>query len=154
MSTNTLLRELLHRRHLKYETFRAEYEKVAKQIAPQDIPPSKAQFYRWLSGSLKGGIPYPDACRVLEYMFPPWQAAELFGPYQPSRHVLDNETPDVLGPILGSVPNSFHADALSGYWVTCYQFHHGGQDGTPQHHADIARITAEPERRIQVVNQL
>lgn len=154
MSTGTtLLKELLRRRHLKYESFHAEYLKVAAQIAPEDIPPSKAQFYRWLSGQLKGGIPYPDACRVLEHMFPPWKAAELFGPYLPGRHMLDDETPDLLGTILGSVPNSFRAEALSGYWVTCYQFHHGGQDGTPQqHHVDIANITADSDRRIQAVN--
>src|SRR5271154_789642 len=109
MSTNTLLKELLHRRHLKYESFRAEYEKVAAQIAPLDIPPSKAQFYRWLSGQLKGGMPYPDACRVLETMLPPWKAAELFSPYQPSKHILDDETPGVLGTILSAVPNSFKA---------------------------------------------
>src|SRR5260370_8748101 len=114
MSTNTLLRELLHRRHLKYETFRAEYEKVAKQIAPQDIPPSKTQFYRWLSGSLKGGIPYPHACRVLENMFPPWKAAELFGPYQPTRHMLDPEAQAVLGKIRAALSNSFTTHACTG----------------------------------------
>ncbi len=119
MSTETtLLKELLRRRHLKYETFRAEYEKVAARIAPEDIPPGKAQYYRWLSGSLKGGIPYPDACRVLENMFLPWKAADLFGPYQPNRHMLEDEKQDVLGTILGSVPNSFKAETLSGYWLT------------------------------------
>ena len=148
----TLLKELLRRRHLTYSTFCAEYEKAAMQIAAEDIPPSKAQYYRWLSGHLKGGMPYPDACRVLEQMFAPWKAIDLLGPYDPSRQMLDDEMPSVLGTILGSVPNSFHAQALSGYWVTCYQFHHGGQDGTPQHHADIANITAESDRRIQAVN--
>ena len=151
MSTNTLLKELLRRRHLKYETFRAEYEKVAAQIAPEDIPPSKAQYYRWLSGQLKGGVPYPDACRVLECMFSPWKAADLFGPYQSDRHTLNDDAPDVLGTVLGSVPNSFRAEALSGHWVTCYQFHHGGQDNL-RYHADIGYITAESERRIQAVN--
>lgn len=152
MSTDTLLKELLRRRHFRYETFHTEYEKVAAQIAPEDIPPSKAQFYRWLSGQLKGGVPYPDACRVLEAMFPPWKAADLFGPYQPGRHMLDDPIYDVLGTILGSVPSSFQAETLGGYWVTVYEFKHGGQDDTPQHHADIAHITAQSERRIQAVN--
>jgi hypothetical protein len=153
MSTDTtLLKELLRRRHLKYESFRAEYEKVAAQTAPDDIPPGKAQYYRWLSGQLKGGIPYPDACRVLENMFPPWKASDLFGPYQPGRHTLEDETQDVLGTILSAVPNSFKAETLSGYWLTAYQFHHGAGNGTAQHHADIARITADSDRRIRAVN--
>lgn len=153
METNTtLLKELLRQRHLKYETFRAEYEKVAVQVGADGVAPSRAQYYRWLSGQLRGGMPYPDACRVLEAMFPPWKAADLFGPCQPGRHLLDDGGPDVPGTVLGSVPHGFRADALSGYWVTCYQFRHGGQDGTPQHHADIAHVTAESDRRIRAVN--
>ena len=148
----TLFKELLKRRHLKYETFRDEYERVAAQVAPDDIPPSKAQYYRWLSGQLRGGIPYPDACRVLEFMFPPWKAADLFSTYQPGLHIIDDGPSDVLRTVLGSVPNSFRAEALSGHWVTCYQFRHGGRDDTLQHHADIAHITAESDRRIQAVN--
>lgn len=70
MSTTTLLRELLRQRHLKYETFCAEYEKAAIEVAPDAVAPSRAQFYRWTFGQLKGGVPYPDACRVLESMFP------------------------------------------------------------------------------------
>src|SRR2546429_9335644 len=106
-TSTTLLKELLRRRHLTYNTFCAGYEKIAVQISAEDIPPSKAQYYRWLSGNLKGGMPYPDACRVLEQMFAPWKAADLLGPYHPSRHLLDDEMSSVLGTILGSVPNSF-----------------------------------------------
>jgi hypothetical protein len=39
--------------------------------------PSKAQFYRWLSGDLVG-LPYADHCRILENMFPDWKAEQLF----------------------------------------------------------------------------
>jgi hypothetical protein len=39
--------------------------------------PSKAQFYRWLSGELVG-LPYPDHCRILERMFPDWKVDQLF----------------------------------------------------------------------------
>jgi hypothetical protein len=39
--------------------------------------PSKAQFYRWLSGELVG-LPYPDHCRILEGMFPGWRVDQLF----------------------------------------------------------------------------
>lgn len=147
----TLLRELLRQRHLKYETFRAEYEKVASATAPADAAPSRAQFYRWVSGQLKGGTPYPDACRVLETMFPPWTAADLFGPYQPDRHPLsDSRTRATTRTLLDPVPHSFPAEALAGPWVTCYRFLHHGE--TPRHHADVAHLTAISERRIRAVN--
>jgi hypothetical protein len=153
MSTDTtLLKELLRARHLKYETFRAEYERTAAQIAADGVAPSKAQYYRWLSGQLRGGMPYPDACRVLESMFPPWKAVDLFGPYQPGRRVPRDGVSDASETVLGSVPQGFRADALDGYWVTCYQFHSGGQDGTPHHHVDVASVTAESDRRVQAVN--
>lgn len=151
MSTATLLRELLRQRHLKYETFCAEYEKAAIEVAPDAVAPSRAQFYRWTFGQLKGGVPYPDACRVLESMFPPWSAADLFGPYQPDRHMLtDVPATTEPGVLLDLVPHSFPAEVLSGPWVTCYQFLHRGE--TPHCHGDIARVTAVSERRIRAVN--
>jgi len=85
----TLLKELLRQRHFRYETFCAEYGKAAARVEADDAAPSRAQYYRWLSGQLKGGLPYPDACRVLEAMFAPWKAADLFGPYQPARRAPD-----------------------------------------------------------------
>jgi hypothetical protein len=33
----------------------------------------------------KGGTPYPDACRVLEGMLPPWTADDLFSPPRSSK---------------------------------------------------------------------
>lgn len=78
----TLLKVLVTSRHWqRYETFCTEYEKAALQIDRRlhGTAPSKAQYYRWLSGQLKGGVPYPDACRVLEHMFPGRTAVELFG---------------------------------------------------------------------------
>ncbi len=80
----TLLKALLAAEHAqKFETFRARYERTARDMEAPELAgtaPSKAQFYRWLSGQLKGGIPYPDACRVLERMFPGTTAVALFGP--------------------------------------------------------------------------
>ena len=79
----TLLKELLVARHWqKYETFCAEYDRVAADIDKRlrTSQPSRAQYYRWLSGQLKAGLPYPDACRVLEAMFPAHTAQELFRP--------------------------------------------------------------------------
>lgn len=77
----TLLKVLLTRQHWQtYETFCAEYGRTAVEIDPKlgGTAPSRAQYYRWLSGQLRGGVPYPDACRVLEGMFPGRTAAELF----------------------------------------------------------------------------
>jgi hypothetical protein len=77
----TLLKALLTQRHLqRYETFCGAYEQVAAQLAPESPAPSRAQFSRWLNGQLKRGAPHPDACRVLEGMFPSWTADDLFGP--------------------------------------------------------------------------
>ena len=109
---DTLLRELIRQQHLKYETFSAEYDKAAGQVAPEAVAPSKAQFHRWLAGQLTGGAPYPDACRVLEHMFPPWTAAQLFEPYDPDRHLLPPNGDAATGGVLDAVPPSFAADAV------------------------------------------
>src|SRR5438309_854018 len=93
----TVLKTLLTHRHLqRYETFRGEYVRVAGKIAPemQKTAPSRAQYFRWLSGDLKGGLPYPDACRVLEAMFPPWKASELFA--LPTAEFVEVATSDPL----------------------------------------------------------
>lgn len=147
-----MLKALLKQRHLKYETFRDEYERIALKVAPDDVPPSRAQFYRWLAGQLKGGVPYPDACRVLEGMFPPWTATELFGPYIPDHHALGtSDSPSGLTPggLLSAVPHSFPAGTLDGAWVTCYQF---GQEHSRRYHADISHVTAESDQRVTVAN--
>jgi hypothetical protein len=51
--------------------------------------------------------------------------------------------------LLGQVPQSFPARALSGPWVTSYQFMHGD---TPQYHADIAHIEADADGQLRAVN--
>lgn len=79
------LKLLLQQRHLAtHAAFRREYDKVAATIDRSLVGscPSKAQFYRWLSGELVG-LPYPDHCRILEGMLPGWLAPELFS-RQPS----------------------------------------------------------------------
>jgi hypothetical protein len=74
---------LLRDRRWKYTRFCAEYDKVARTLDP-DLAgsyPSRAQFHRWLTGGLRS-LPYPNACRVLEAMFPGWEAAQLFATYR------------------------------------------------------------------------
>ena len=77
------LKVLLRERHWKYATFCAEYDKIARSLDPglTGTWPSRAQFQRWLAGGLRGS-PYPDACRVLETMFPGWTIKQLFAPHQ------------------------------------------------------------------------
>jgi hypothetical protein len=80
MIRQTVLKALLRERHIQeHRTFCREYDKVARTI---DIGlvgtyPSKATFYRWLSGDIRG-LPHPSPCRVLEKLLPGWSAAELF----------------------------------------------------------------------------
>jgi hypothetical protein len=146
-ATGTLLRELLKQRRLTYETFRDEYQRTAHEVAPHQVAPSRAQYHRWLAGQLKGGIPYPDACRVLESMFAPWRAEDLFGPPRqggPDGGPTGSQEPS--GSILESVPHSFPAGALTGSWVTCYQF------SGDKCHADIACVTAISSSQIRAVN--
>lgn len=76
----TILKALLRERHLQeHQAFCREYDRVAKRVDPalQRSYPSKATFYRWLSGDLRK-LPYPDHCRILEAMLPGWPAKELF----------------------------------------------------------------------------
>ena len=75
-----VLKVLLQHRHLQtHRAFCREYDKVAAKADPtlRGGWPSKAQFYRWLSGELVG-LPYPDHCRILESMFPDWKVDQLF----------------------------------------------------------------------------
>jgi len=60
---------------LKYETFVRQYETAADELADRANDPrlrglsiAKRQFERWLSGAVRTE-PYPDHCRVLEYLF-------------------------------------------------------------------------------------
>jgi hypothetical protein len=75
-----VLKVLLRKRHLQgHSAFKKEYDKLAKEIDKDLVGtwPSKAQFYRWLSGELRG-LPYAHHCRILEAMFPGRTAAQLF----------------------------------------------------------------------------
>ena len=75
-----VLKVLLQHRHLQtHRAFCREYDRVAAKADPtlRGGWPSKAQFYRWLSGELIG-LPYPDHCRILESMFPDWRVDQLF----------------------------------------------------------------------------
>ncbi|WP_220386427.1 DUF5919 domain-containing protein [Frankia sp. ArI3] len=77
---STTLKTLLRQRHWQnYTTFCREYDRSAKVIDGSLVGtwPSRAQFHRWLSGTLIS-LPYPHHCRVLEKMFEGWTAEHLF----------------------------------------------------------------------------
>lgn len=146
----TVLKSLLVQRHLqKYETFRGEYVRVAGQIAPElrKTAPSRAQYYRWLSGGLKGRQPYPDACRVLEAMLPPWTVSELFGAAPPELVETERGVPPhgERG-LLAPLAHSFPATALEGAWATGYRF------SGAKHHVDVAHVVAATNRMVRALN--
>lgn len=172
------LKVLLQHRHLQtHSAFRREYDRVAAAIDPtlRGGWPSKAQFYRWLSGELVG-LPYADHCRILEGMFPGWKVDQLFQahdggiqfvpePTMPQVATSSVRSAQLTGPtvqnvdhavafhqspsLLSSVPHSFSVDILSGFWVTCYQFN--SRRGM-QYHADITRLTPQSDRRVTAKN--
>lgn len=77
------LKALVRQQHLTYETFCREWDRTASTLddALKGRYPGHAQYYRWLRGELVNGRPYPDACRMLEAMFPGWSVENLFSPY-------------------------------------------------------------------------
>jgi len=79
-----VLKVLLRQRHLQsFTSFTREYDRTAERVdkALKGHAPSKAQYYRWLSGELVG-LPYSDHCLILEAMFPGWKVAQLFEVHQ------------------------------------------------------------------------
>jgi hypothetical protein len=88
----TLLKALLKLRHWqKLGTFAHQWNKVAKTIDSRLVGtcPAHAQFYRWLGGNIRR-MPHPDACRILEAMFPGWTVQQLFRPVRTSRDALQS----------------------------------------------------------------
>jgi hypothetical protein len=78
--TSTRLKSLLQQRLWHgYSTFCVEYDRTAKAIDRQLVGscPSRAQFHRWLSGTVKN-LPYAHHRAVLESMFPDWTVEQLF----------------------------------------------------------------------------
>lgn len=95
-TTAVLLKVLLKQRHLQgHRAFCKEYDRIAAKVEPDLVGgyPSKAQFYRWLSGELVG-LPYADHCRILENMFPKWTADQLFQQYSGSLDFIREPEPE------------------------------------------------------------
>jgi hypothetical protein len=95
------LKVLLRERHWTYTTFCAEYDRAARTVDPRLTRtwPSRAQFHRWLAGDLRQ-LPHPDACRVLEALFPGWAVEQLFArhlDHRPDRLAVSPAHGDELG---------------------------------------------------------
>jgi hypothetical protein len=109
-----VLKVLLRKKHLQgHRSFCREYDKLAKESDPDLVGsyPSKAQFYRWLSGDIRS-LPYADHCRILERMFPGWTAEQLFQEHsggigfvpeppskQPERSARDTTSAPIASPM-------------------------------------------------------
>ena len=170
-----VLKALLQQRHMQtYSAFCREYDKVAADVdrTLKGGWPSRAQFYRWLAGELIG-LPYADHCRILEKMFPGWKVDQLFQVYDggiefiPEQPAPQKKTATTLPTeltaqeadqaaafhqsldLLASVPHSFSADILGGFWVTCYQF---DSSRGIQCHADITQLAPQSDRRVTAKN--
>jgi hypothetical protein len=108
-----VLKVLLQQRHLQTHTaFSREYDRIAAAIDPglRGGWPSRAQFYRWLSGDLVG-LPYADHCRILEAMFPGWRVDQLFEAHDGSIGFIpeppaSQTKPLTIQPIPSSVPTA------------------------------------------------
>jgi len=105
----TLLRVLITERHWqKFPTFERQFRKAAAELAGQQDEPelrkvtvSARQFERWYAGQVKTE-PYPDACRVLEFMFRQpvkrlFMPAEALAPAPPDVSIREiDQHPDLM----------------------------------------------------------
>jgi hypothetical protein len=115
-SSMTLLRALVTAKHWqKFETFAAQFQRSAEQLAAQQNEPglakitvSSRQYERWIYGTLKTE-PWPDAARVLEHMFG-YPVRKLLGPAEIAQPAV------ALGSLKGEAahdPIGSHMEALA-----------------------------------------
>ncbi|GAA0564190.1 hypothetical protein GCM10010172_54540 [Paractinoplanes ferrugineus] len=99
------LKFLLQVKHWQtYRTFCREYDRAAAALDPQLVGtwPSRAHFYRWLSGALKG-LPHPHHCRVIEAMFDGLPASQIFESLTPDRAATEFTPSALEAPTVGAV---------------------------------------------------
>jgi hypothetical protein len=66
-----------------------------------------------------------------------------------ARDLAGEESLEPSGVLLRTVPGGFPAQALAGYWLTCYGFTHGD---AIRYHADVAHVTADSDHHVRVTN--
>ena len=130
----------------------------------------RADFHGLASAQLRGarqklGLHEEEFADRLSEMVGWVVDSDLIGPWENGRgtppgdvvlaasHVLGDDAPAMAmepgGRLLGSVTATLPAQALAGYWVTCYDFEHAGRR---LYHADVACVTAESEWGVRVTN--
>lgn len=134
------LKILVRRRYLTYEGFCREWDRTAPGVDERLVGhhPGRAQYYRWLRGDLSKRRPYPDACRMLEAMFPGWSVVGLFSPYPENGEMPLPDIPaqgDLSSPPDGNPQEAQMADAI--------QIATGLESGED---ADIMLMLAEADR--------
>lgn len=114
------------------------------RVAREKLGMSRDDFAARLSDLLGWDVD-PD-------LFGPWEQGRGTPPADvllAARTLAGDEVAELSGVLLATVPHGFSAQALAGYWVTCYDFEHAGRR---LYHADVARVTAESERCVRVSN--
>lgn len=127
----TTLKHLLAREHFgQHSEFCREYDRVAKTIDKSLVGtwPSKAQFYRWVNGEVKG-LPHDAHCRVLEQMLPGWTAEQLFAPCPTPEHL---GTPPRV-PARSASSTTAHSTGLHGGLSAVYMTRSEFTDHVPPH---------------------
>ncbi|WP_412539639.1 hypothetical protein R8Z50_27895 [Longispora sp. K20-0274] len=143
----TTMRVLVTRRHWQvYETFLAQFERVARSLSERDSNPrlrrltvSKRQFERWYAGALKTR-PHPNQCRVLEELFG-LPIAVLLAPHDPVEMADKRTAPSVAAP-----PNLERQVAMAARRALRFTALADGSSVDPetvaQLHDEVARLAA------------
>jgi len=130
-----------------------------RQLDPDDARPPYAQVVDALRREIEQGVLQPGAKLpthqqlVSQYGVSVGTVKRALGELQGAGLVVSRQGQGAFvrtrRSLLESVPPSFSADALGGYWVTCYQFQ--SKRGL-QYHADITQLTPESGRRVTAKN--
>ena len=155
----TLLKALLRVRHWqKRETFSRQWDKAAKTLDSSLVGtcPAHAQFYRWLSGNVRS-MPHPDACRILEAMFPGVTVRQLFRPVrarrsellEPSRGQLAASNSSAASAVSPAFPttSALEADRLSPRMESLFLARGAHALAQQQQHADAVRTFQKARAR-------
>ena len=98
-----------------------------------------------LSGRLSGAGSHVSALAGRGALLPTCRCRNGLAPAgQPPRDQIAARPP-----FLDDVPPGFDAHRLTGFWVTSYQFRHGGESLC---HADIAGVVPQTPRRVRITN--
>jgi DNA-binding transcriptional regulator YhcF (GntR family) len=131
-----------------------------RKLDPDDLRPPYAQVVDALRSDIEDGILQPGAKLpthqqlVSEYGVSVGTVKRAFGELQGAGLIISRQGQGAFvrtrRSLLASVPQSFSAAALAGFWVTCYQFN--SERGGVGRHADVTQLTAESSRRVTAKN--